>query len=181
MRKARIISGLLLLGIILAQGAALADPDVIRLHVIANSNDFQDQALKENIRDSVVKHLGPKLSDLDEEYREKFLYDNLAAIESLVVEEQALRGYEYPVQVRYVVDQYPPRTYGYAFLPAGRYRSLQIIIGAGEGDNWWCLLFPPLCFTGGTVAEAKEGGNEVRFWLWEQIKKWFKAIWGGRE
>lgn len=183
MKRGHFLLGLLLTGIVLAQGAALANPDVIRLHVVANSDDSHDQWLKQQAREALLEYLAPKLAQLAEHNREAFICNNLDSIGSIVQEELSRLGCQHRVQVRYGVQQYPPRVYGYTLFPAGNYRSLQVIIGAGNGDNWWCLLFPPLCFTGGMVEEqqteeADGSQQEVRFWLWGQVQKLF--AWLGR-
>ena len=88
-------------------------------------------------------------------------------------------GEDYPLQIRFTVEDYPVRVYRREVFPQGKYRSVQVIIGAGEGRNWWCLLFPPLCLVKEAVIEAEEAEetgvqeDQVRFWFWDFLKKIF--------
>ena len=135
--------------------AALADR-VIRLHVLANSDSAEDQALKLQVRDRILAeaetYLTPGITrDETEELLRAHLYD-LAAAGAEVVGEA---GYSYPVTASLVHDYwFPPKTYTDFALPAGAYTALRIEIGAGGGQNWWCVVFPPLCL--GSVSETTQ-------------------------
>ena len=135
--------------------AALAD-QVIRLHVLANSDSAEDQALKLQVRDRILAeaetYLTPGITrDETEELLRAHLYD-LAAAGAEVVGEA---GYSYPVTASLVHDYwFPTKTYTDFALPAGAYTALRIEIGAGGGQNWWCVVFPPLCL--GSVSETTQ-------------------------
>ena len=135
--------------------AALADR-VIRLHVLANSDSAEDQALKLQVRDRILAeaetYLTPGITrDETEELLRAHLYD-LAAAGAEVVGEA---GYSYPVTASLVHDYwFPTKTYTDFALPAGAYTALRIEIGAGGGQNWWCVVFPPLCL--GSVSETTQ-------------------------
>ncbi|MEW6623156.1 MAG: stage II sporulation protein R [Bacillota bacterium] len=121
--------------------------NLIRFHVIANSDDTEDQDLKLKVRDSLLDKIKEELEDarsINEAYT--CLVNKLDWIEEVTREEVVNNGYDYSVKVLLGNTKYPTRTYGNYVLPAGTYLSLRIIIGNGEGANWWCVLFPPLCF-----------------------------------
>ena len=131
--------------------------NVIRLHVLANSNEEQDQALKLKIRDEILEKYGEELSATEsiEEASERvaLLLEDIKSTSEKVIEDE---GYSYSVECFFDREYYPERVYEKATFPAGNYLSLRVIIGEGEGKNWWCVLFPPLCLTtayGDTVGE----------------------------
>ena len=133
---------------------------VIRLHVIANSDSAEDQALKLLVRDEVLKQadgLYPEGADVQtaRQCMEGNL-DRLAQVGRQVVREQ---GYDYPVSAAVKQVWFPTKQYDGFALPAGNYTALQIVIGEGSGQNWWCVVFPPLCL--GSVTEEMEAAEQV--------------------
>lgn len=140
---------------------ALAD-SVIRLHVIANSDSDADQALKLAVRDRVLEQaesLYPRGADLEEARRALEGHLNaLAAAGQAVVEEWR---YDYPVSAELTRCWFPTKEYDDFALPAGDYEALRVVIGEGEGRNWWCVAFPPLCLGAAseTVEEAARAGS----------------------
>lgn len=120
---------------------------LIRFHVIANSDKEEDQNLKLKVRDEVITYLQPKLeksSSLKEsENIIKNEYENLEKISKDIIVEN---GYNYNVEVELQYSNFPAKQYSSVVLPAGKYKALKIIIGEGKGKNWWCVMFPPLCF-----------------------------------
>ncbi len=124
---------------------ALADR-VVRLHILANSDSEEDQALKLQVRDRVLDRAAEILTEsADRAAAERALRAALPELESLAADEIALRGYDYPVTAKLADTAFPTREYDGFALPAGRYLALRLVIGAGEGHNWWCVVFPPLC------------------------------------
>ena len=120
--------------------------DVLRLHVIAESDSEEDQALKLKVRDAVlgcVTELVADCGSFDEAYA--VVSDNLKEIKTAAVECIKNNGYDYDLKAELVRENYPRRDYGAAVIPAGVYNSLKITIGSGEGHNWWCVLFPSIC------------------------------------
>ncbi len=119
---------------------------VVRLHVLANSDSEDDQALKLLVRDEILKEYGPLLAEEGaiegsiEKIRE-LLPDIQKSAEEVIKRE----GYAYTVSCSFGEEEYPERQYGDYSFPAGTYLSLRISIGEGVGKNWWCVLFPPLC------------------------------------
>ena len=119
---------------------------VLRLHVLANSDTEADQALKLRVRDRVLAEVRPLLTGVtDAKEAEAVLSEHLPALSAAAAEEIARQGYAYPVAVTLEDVWFPTRYYDAAALPAGTYRALRVVIGSGEGHNWWCVVFPSLC------------------------------------
>lgn len=120
---------------------------LIRFHVIANSDSEDDQELKLKVRDAVIAYLEPELekSSSIEESEEiiKGEYKNLEEISKNIIDEN---GYTYNVAIGLKYSNFPAKQYSSVVLPAGEYKALKIVIGEGKGKNWWCVMFPPLCF-----------------------------------
>ena len=120
---------------------------LIRFHVIANSDTEEDQELKLKVRDAVIAYLQPKLekskSIEESEIIIKNEYGNLEEISNKVIVDN---GYNYSVNIGLKYSYFPAKQYSSVVLPAGKYKALKIIIGEGNGKNWWCVMFPPLCF-----------------------------------
>lgn len=146
------IALLLGLAVVFASGAAatrtqdqLADK-VVRLHVLANSDSAEDQALKLRVRDTVLAQATQWLEEAqDSRTAESLLRGRLLEVERLAAEEIQKSGYDYSVTAEVAVTEFPTREYDSFTLPAGDYLALRIIIGEGSGQNWWCVVFPPLC------------------------------------
>lgn len=142
----------------------LAD-SVFRLHVIANSDSEEDQNLKYKVRDSLIDYMNTLTKDV--ETKEEVIeiaqahISDFQKIAKTVVEQN---GYDYDVNVEIGNFSFPTKTYGDISFPAGFYDALKVEIGKAEGQNWWCVMFPPLCFvdvTSGVVPEeSKENLQE---------------------
>ncbi|MBS4537019.1 stage II sporulation protein R [Clostridium sp. D2Q-11] len=120
---------------------------LIRLHVIANSDTKEDQSIKLQIRDKIIEEMTPKFekSKSIRETRE-VLSNNMDIIQKIAKEELHRIGKEYDVKVYFGDYDFPTKTYGGFTLPAGNYTALRVVLGEGKGENWWCVMFPPLCF-----------------------------------
>ena len=119
---------------------------LIRLHVLANSDREEDQALKLQVRDSILWRAEEILRAADGmEEAKTDLEAALPELEALAEATVAAEGYAYPVQASLTWETYPTRVYDTFTLPAGEYLSLRLIIGEGAGHNWWCVVYPPLC------------------------------------
>ena len=129
----------------LGRQEALADR-MVRLHVLANSDSEEDQALKLQVRDSIIGYAEDILrSSHDREDAAKRLEQALPELEHLAADTIAQNGYDYAVTAELTDTAFPTREYEDFTLPAGDYLALRVVIGAGEGHNWWCVVFPPLC------------------------------------
>ena len=120
---------------------------LIRFHVIANSDSEEDQNLKLKVRDAIINYLQPKLLESESIEESELIikkeYDELEKISKNIILEN---GYDYDVKVGIDYSKFPTKQYSNVVLPAGEYKALRIIIGEGKGKNWWCVMFPPLCF-----------------------------------
>ncbi|HEY2494628.1 MAG TPA: stage II sporulation protein R [Paenibacillus sp.] len=181
----------------------LIPQESIRLRILANSDRTGDQIVKKEIRDVIVEQMNGWVQELEDpqslEQARAVIKQHLSELNTLVGKELANRGIHYNYQVELGMVAFPTKLYGGTVYPAGEYEALRITLGEGKGQNWWCVLFPPLCFidagTGDAVAtstastvEAKgEGGNveetsespEVHFFLWDMILgliEWIKEL-----
>ena len=119
---------------------------VVRLHVLANSDSEEDQALKLRVRDAVLEQATAILEQsADRREAESRLRGQLLELERIAAKEIAAEGYDYPVTVNLENTDFPTKEYDGFTLPAGEYLALRVIIGEGKGQNWWCVVFPPLC------------------------------------
>lgn len=130
---------------------------LIRIHVLANSNSEADQTLKLQVKDAVIGCLEPLLKNSStlEESRQ-IICSSFPQLEAAAVQTIRQHGYSYDVSMQYGRFDFPEKYCGNFSLPAGNYEALRILIGNGQGRNWWCVLFPPLCFTDSNVAESNE-------------------------
>ncbi len=133
--------------------------NVIRLHVLANSDTEEDQALKLKVRDAVLQASEPLLADCgSREEAMTIVTANLSLLEDAARSAILAAGRNDSVRLELGEEVYPTRSYESFCFPAGSYTSLRIIIGEGEGQNWWCVLFPPMCLSAAsqTDTNAKE-------------------------
>ena len=135
---------------------------VFRLHVIANSDSDEDQTLKYKVRDKVLEYMNEIAKDctskeevinLAYEYQDEF-----KQIAENVIKEN---GYDYDVNIKIGNFEFPTKYYGDISLPAGYYDALRIEIGKAEGQNWWCVMFPPLCFVDVTSGVVPDESKQI--------------------
>ena len=120
---------------------------LIRFHVIANSDTEEDQNLKLKVRDEVISYLQPKLKDSKSiQESEKIILNEEDKLMDICKETIKENGYDYDVSINLGYSKFPTKQYSSVVLPAGEYKALKIVIGKGQGRNWWCVMFPPLCF-----------------------------------
>lgn len=138
---------------------------IIRFHVLANSDSNEDQALKLKVRDQVLAFIAPKMSKSSSASESKQIllkYNNdIDRIAENVVRKS---GYNYGVKTELSRAYFPIKTYGTITLPEGKYDAYRILIGSAKGHNWWCVMFPPLCFTDITKGnvEVEKTQNEMK-------------------
>lgn len=120
---------------------------VIRFHVIGSSDNSQDRQLKLAVRNAVLDYLKPEIQRAsDSAAAAAFIKNHLSQIKGVAEKAITAAGFSDQVQVFWGVFSFPAKPYGRTVLPAGSYQALKIVIGNGEGKNWWCVLFPPLCY-----------------------------------
>ena len=156
----------LLGGTALAREQAELSSKLIRLHVVPNSDSKEDQALKTAVRDKVLEMTQPLLKGItDRDLARAVLAEYLPAIEEAAAETVRENGFDYTVTATLGMESLPTRRYETFALPAGDYLSLRVTIGEGGGGNWWCVVYPPLCFAaaeGDVEAFAGLTDEEVR-------------------
>lgn len=166
---------------------------MIRLHVIANSDSEADQALKLEVRDKVLDFTTTVLQrSADMEDAQVRLRKELTRIETIAQREIAAQGYDYPVTAQLASAEFPLKEYDGFSLPAGEYMALRLVIGEGAGQNWWCVVYPPLCTAAATdmpetairaglsgddvsLITEEDAGYVLKFRsleLWEQLRQW---------
>lgn len=132
---------------------------VLRLHIIANSDSFEDQNLKLKVRDRILRDFKFETSGIKTvNEAEIFAEENIDTIKSIAQDEVFNNGFDYPVNAELVNMYFNTRIYTDVTLPAGNYDALRITIGEARGKNWWCVMFPPMCIPS---AEKKIEINEV--------------------
>lgn len=171
---------------IAAQSSVIPD-DAIRLRIIANSDTPEDQWIKRKIRDAVTEKISPWVSSLSSKEEAKIIIqEHLPELEQIVKDTLEQNGFLYEKQpkVELGIVPFPTKLYGQIVYPAGEYETLRISLGNAEGQNWWCVLFPPLCFidiSSGDAVTAQQQNQpinldttkdvEVRFFLFEVVAK----------
>ena len=157
------------------EGKGDVDERYVRLHVIADSDDDAAQALKLTVRDACLSGARAFLEDCgDAEEAWTRVNDNLDALERTAREAARAGGWEGKVAAETGVYAFPECRYGDVTVPAGEYRALRVVIGRGEGHNWWCVLFPSLCVPGELTP-----GEPVVFY--SSVWRWIRSWWGGDE
>ena len=168
---------------------------VVRLHVLANSDTEEDQALKLLVRDAVLERATEILEQSeDRRSAEALLRESLPELEALAGETVRANGYHYAVTAELEDTSFPTKEYDGFALPAGEYLALRILIGEGAGQNWWCVVFPPLCTAASadvpetalaagltedqvSLMAEEDSGYVLKFkaveW-WEQLREWLE-------
>ncbi len=130
---------------------------VLRFHVLANSDTASDQALKLAVRDRILEEYGARLSACQTKAESMaYLQNSRAEIAKIAEAEVAQQGYDYDVTVSVVREDFPEKQYGDLVFPAGVYDALRVEIGAAKGHNWWCVLYPQMCYVDATWSEPTE-------------------------
>ena len=191
--------GIVVMGIFVwglaADSQALHD-QLLRLHVVGASDSKEDQDVKLLVRDAVLRSLEEGLEDLtDPQEAYDYVQRMLPKVESAANRCLEAAGFSDTVAVSLTEEAFPTREYDTFSLPAGVYKALRVVIGEGEGKNWWCVVFPQLCM--GTEAEfvetasvagldrelteTLEGDYELRFWLLEKLGEVKNRLFGSSE
>ncbi len=135
--------------------------NIIRLHVIANSDTDTDQSLKLKVRDGIIEQLQNTIAGTSSATgAEKLLASQEDNIKNSALDIISGNGYNYPVNVSLEERYFPVKSYGDLIFPAGNYKALCVEIGEAKGRNWWCVLFPSLCFVDETYAVVPDSSKE---------------------
>lgn len=165
---------------------------VLRFHVLANSDGEDDQSLKLKVRDAIGCYMQKNMEQMSsKEECEQFVKKQMSEIEQVAETVVQQEGYSYEVHAELAECEFPVKTYGAYSFPAGTYDALKVTIGAGAGRNWWCVLYPNMCFQNSMYevteeasgealravlseeeyeAVLKSGNYEVKFWFLEYFK-----------
>ena len=158
---ASILAAFLFVSVLPIHGEEKIYSDMIRLHVIAASDSEKDQTVKLQVRDAVLAVVECLMENVESQEEAAAVIEGAkdeicAAAKAVLVRE----GFDYPVSVDLGLENYPERVYEGFTLPAGQYTSLRVILDGGEGQNWWCVLYPNLCFLDGTCKIVPNQGKE---------------------
>ena len=142
--------------------AARIAPEILRFHVLANSDSDEDQQLTLRVRplllDSIYEKLGENAS-LDD--TKEYVLANKDSLEQEAEDYMKAEGYDYPAHMEVTECYFPTKTYGDMVFPCGTYDAVRVEIGKGKGHNWWCVLYPPLCFVDSTYAVVPDSSREI--------------------
>ena len=163
-----IVAIIILSGIGLSAPKPQAQTEYLRIHIRANSNEFIDQNVKYKVKTAVVEYLTPLIADCkDKESAEDMLKGNLTAITQVCNGVLKSNGFSYTAKANIKNEEFPTRVYDGVQLESGFYDALIIELGSGYGDNWWCVVYPPLCFVG------KDSGYVYRSKILDVINDFF--------
>lgn len=150
--------------------------EVVRFHVLANSNSEADQELKLSVRNQVGAYVEKLLDGVEsKEETLQVIGEHLPEIEQVAEAEVARQGKNYPVTARIEQVDFPVKVYGQYHMPAGEYTSLQVKIGEAKGKNWWCVMYPNMCFAGNTY-EVVEGEEKKQMYQVFTVYEYKKLI-----
>ena len=170
--------------------------DILRFHVLANSDSQADQSVKLKVRDEIGRYMKGNMGQV-ENLKEciKETEEKLPEITRIAEEVLKREGFSYPASARVGTVDFPEKQYGSYTFPGGSYKALQITLGEGEGHNWWCVMYPNMCFAGSVYEVVEEDAKRelkavltpeeyeelmaesqisVKFKYWEKLKEWWK-------
>ena len=128
-------------------GQTVQGKEYLRIHIRADSNEDEAQAVKYTVRDRVVEYLTPLVAEYEDmEESKKGIRSRLAEIENVAKKTLQEEGFSYGARAQIKQEYFPTRVYDEYVLSAGEYTALILELGKGKGDNWWCVVYPPLCF-----------------------------------
>lgn len=156
--------------------------DIYRLHIIANSNSNEDQKVKLKVRDAILKYEKILFKDgvATKESAKALLMENASNLQRIAEQTLIENGFSYSVKLSTGIYEFPDRTYGEDFYPAGEYDALRIVLGDGKGENWWCVMFPQLCIIDSKPAknaDTEQNNQNVQFdSIFVKAYKWFTSL-----
>lgn len=134
---------------------------IIRLHVIANSDTEEDQKLKMKVKETIVTYLRGEMQDaVSVDEARQAIVEHLPEIEEIATEKMRAEGYDYTAEATLGESYFPVKEYGDLTFPAGDYEALRVRLGKSEGRNWWCVMYPTLCFVDSTYQVVPESSKE---------------------
>ena len=137
--------------------AARIAPEILRFHILANSDSDEDQQLKMEVKGLVIDYVNENLGEeATKETTAAWLLDHSEEIENMAHRYLLSRGKNYPVSLKLTRDYFPTKAYGDMVFPCGTYDAARVILGEGNGHNWWCVLYPRFCFLDEVCKEIPE-------------------------
>ncbi|MBQ7885061.1 MAG: stage II sporulation protein R [Clostridia bacterium] len=171
MKKLAVLGAVIIIVLVIILGTTYkqTSTDYLRIHIRANSNLEVDQAVKYKIKDQVVLTLTPLVANCDSfDSVKSVMANNLALIDGVANRVLRENGFSYTAKSKLCEEEFPTRAYGEFVLEAGFYDAIIVELGKAEGDNWWCVVYPPLCFV-----NSGAGNNVVyRSRIWDLIESW---------
>jgi stage II sporulation protein R len=156
----------------------------IRLRILANSDSIADQAIKRKVRDAVVAQMNRWVTKpMNIEEARAIIHQNIPKMEQITGNVLHQNGFTYAYKVELKSVPFPTKLYGDTLYPAGNYEALRITLGEGQGANWWCVLFPPLCFIDAVKGVAVSQNHTIkqptnvqpRSFIYDKIKSFMKT------
>ncbi|QNO15143.1 stage II sporulation protein R [Alkalicella caledoniensis] len=182
MGKIKILAFLITLSLLTFFSRSVQSQEILRIHIIANSNSPQDQFVKYQVRDEIMNNFREELSKLKSQRDlNEFISENLDEMVDISITVLSESGYKYSAKAEVGDFDFPTRMYMETVYPSGTYKAVRVVLGEGAGDNWWCVMFPPLCFVG----EVKENSENIESGSMAQeldveydfiIVKWVKGV-----
>ena len=151
---------------------AVRSGELLRIHILAHDDSDAQQAVKLKVRDAILEAFSPALTGVESAQQAVQLVQRSLPLAQQVAQRTVReQGYDYPVRVQFGAFAFPDRVYGGQLVPAGTYTALRIELGDAAGRNWWCVMYPPLCFSGEDVAQT---GVKFESSLLKWIRSWKK-------
>lgn len=151
---------------------AVRSGELLRIHILAHDDSDVQQAVKLKVRDAILEAFSPALTGVESAQQAVQLVQRSLPLAQQVAQRTVReQGYDYPVRVQFGAYEFPDRVYGGQLVPAGTYTALRIELGDAAGRNWWCVMYPPLCFSGEDVAQT---GVKFESSLLKWIRSWKK-------
>lgn len=148
----------------------------LRLHIIANSNSETDQNIKLTVRDEILEYTSNGILKCENmEEAKEYICEELDSICGVANNVLSENGFDYSATATLGISHFPEKTYAGTTYPEGEYEALKIVIGQGEGENWWCVVFPPLCLVN-TDISSDSSPDEIEYK--SAIAEWFCSIFG---
>jgi stage II sporulation protein R len=151
-----------------AELASHVAPKILRFHVLANSGSPEDQALKLEVKDLLLQEIqagieayAPSSQDISKEMLAQFILENRTDLEETANTYMKRRGFDYKTSILLERCEFPEKTYGDMTFPAGTYDAVRVLLGEGRGKNFWCVLYPSLCYLDSTHAVVPEESRQV--------------------
>ena len=145
--------------------------NIIRIHIRANSNEMEDQSIKLNVRDNIINYITPLIANCQDAEEVKGVFsNNLPKFNAVADEVLKQNGFDYVSNSCITNEYFPTRNYGDKVFEAGYYDALIINLGSGQGNNWWCVAYPPMCFVG---EDCGTGNIKYKSKLLELINKFW--------